>query len=451
MATTSHGFKTKSVLIDDNSVVYENFNTIFGEDSSSNTNILERILTTYDNKFADLDKRTDITTVKAIKVTDNYYEANVTGLAEYGLGMFIVLYLNTTNVGQLKININSIREVYIKKVVGGVLTDLEADDLKSNTGYMLQFDGARFVLIDESYVQQIKKLQSEKQNKTDDLLATTDKTIVGAINELDTNKQDKELRTGSETEYKVLSDNNYTDAEKNTISLLQIPLLKNTVLYVSPIGNDTIGDGTQTKPFATITKAINAIPKCLNGFNATVNIADGTYSEVVSIIGFYGKGVVAIVGNTSNPINCKVNNIVTDSVYCTQVILDGLCPTVKNGINCLTSFNQTIGIVVKNCLFDGIDKSTGGIMALGGVTANIINCTFNNCNNAISIYGTIISINHTPNLIATKGLSGTNNNVAISATNSIVFKVDASMPTATTAEYLASSLMINPSGGKVGT
>ena len=66
-------------------------------------------------------------------------------------------------------------------------------------------------------------------------------------------------------------------------------------VYVSTTGSDTAGTGSQAAPFATITKALSTIPKNLNGFEATIYIAAGTYPENVLIRGFTG-GVLRISG-----------------------------------------------------------------------------------------------------------------------------------------------------------
>ena len=72
-------------------------------------------------------------------------------------------------------------------------------------------------------------------------------------------------------------------------------------IYVSTSGNDTTGDGTQNKPFRTISKAIQYAPYLIN---QTINIASGTYNENVTInnhkdIVFNISGNVTISGSTS--------------------------------------------------------------------------------------------------------------------------------------------------------
>lgn len=56
-------------------------------------------------------------------------------------------------------------------------------------------------------------------------------------------------------------------------------------VYVSPSGSDITGDGTSSKPWKTITKAIEYGPVARNGFGLyyTINIAAGTYTEDIVI------------------------------------------------------------------------------------------------------------------------------------------------------------------------
>ena len=70
-------------------------------------------------------------------------------------------------------------------------------------------------------------------------------------------------------------------------------LTANKTVYVATTGSDTNGDGTSGKPYRTITKGLSMIPKNLNGFDATLNVAAGTYAENVSVKGFHG-GVFTI-------------------------------------------------------------------------------------------------------------------------------------------------------------
>ena len=75
-------------------------------------------------------------------------------------------------------------------------------------------------------------------------------------------------------------------------------------LYVSPTGSDALGDGSSTNPYATISKAVNALPQNLNGYDVTINIAAGTYNEDVYIARTFG-GVIILNGTSGDAVNVK--------------------------------------------------------------------------------------------------------------------------------------------------
>lgn len=63
-------------------------------------------------------------------------------------------------------------------------------------------------------------------------------------------------------------------------------------VYVSGSGSNTLGDGTSTSPYATINFALSKLPKNLNGFDVTLNLATGTYNEDVVVSGFFGGNII---------------------------------------------------------------------------------------------------------------------------------------------------------------
>lgn len=71
-----------------------------------------------------------------------------------------------------------------------------------------------------------------------------------------------------------------------------VGLTKHTTIYVSRAGSDSLGDGTSSNPYATIGFALSKLPRNLNGFNATLNIATGTYNENLVFSGFNGGNVM---------------------------------------------------------------------------------------------------------------------------------------------------------------
>ena len=72
-------------------------------------------------------------------------------------------------------------------------------------------------------------------------------------------------------------------------------LTANRSVYVSTAGSDSVGDGSEANPYATINKALASIPRNLNGYTAIVYIAAGSYAENVSVRDF-GNGLIRLSG-----------------------------------------------------------------------------------------------------------------------------------------------------------
>lgn len=86
-------------------------------------------------------------------------------------------------------------------------------------------------------------------------------------------------------------------------------LTGDVTLYVSPTGNDVSGDGGLDAPYKTIQKAIDAIPKYLGGFTATIDIEAGTYEERLLINGFSGgRLVIGVYGRSTTVRGIDIDN-----------------------------------------------------------------------------------------------------------------------------------------------
>lgn len=91
-----------------------------------------------------------------------------------------------------------------------------------------------------------------------------------------------------------------TLAEARTALEVVPALLGNVTYYLSPTGNDTIGDGTAGNPWFSINKANSAIPSNLNGYTATINMAAGTYNYS---------------GTNQNITGCNNGTVILDGAY----------------------------------------------------------------------------------------------------------------------------------------
>lgn len=98
-------------------------------------------------------------------------------------------------------------------------------------------------------------------------------------------------------------------------------LMADTNFYVNGTsGSDTTGTGlgTGASAWATIQKAIDYISANidLGGFNATINVADGTYTGGILVTRpWTGSGKVFVVGNNGTPANCIISVTNGNAIY----------------------------------------------------------------------------------------------------------------------------------------
>lgn len=180
-------------------------------------------------------------------------------------------------------------------------------------------------------------------------------------------------------------------------------LTAHKTVYVATTGSDAVGDGSQASPFATITKALSAIPKNLNGFSATINIAAGIYSENVTIQHF-GNGNLALTGVSGA------------SVTVTSMLVDNVKTLEINNIslNISGSFLHLIGSNVR--VLSPFSASGGqyGVYVSyfsKAVFTNTVTINNTTANAIISTNGSTVYIQR---------LAGSGNNVALSSTRGAV-------------------------------
>jgi hypothetical protein len=97
----------------------------------------------------------------------------------------------------------------------------------------------------------------------------------------------------------------------------QTKLIANRQLYVNGTTGDdtlyngsspTVVSGTNNGPFKTIQKGVTTVGLIdLNGYSATVHVADGTYPESVTLPGVSPNGIAELSGNDTNWQNVAVN------------------------------------------------------------------------------------------------------------------------------------------------
>lgn len=206
-----------------------------------------------------------------------------------------------------------------------------------------------------------------------------------------------------------LTDEQKAQARGN-IGAEQIGLNAFKTIYVSPSGNDNTGDGSQSKPFRQVQRAIDSLPKNLGASEIKISVAAGEYTGF-KIAGFYGTGIInrfAIsIEGESRGTTIITGGVEVSSCMCFVGILKFTIKGATSGSN-VTALHVH-GIYVSD-------------VALVG-TAAVLGAWFNSCAWA-SIYYAEVSDKSKAGVLADGTtlycgrVSGTNNAVAINSGDS---------------------------------
>ena len=149
-------------------------------------------------------------------------------------------------------------------------------------------------------------------------------------------------------------------------------LTANRTYYVNTsTGNNGNNGLTSGAPFLTLAYALGIVGVIdFNGYNVTVQLADGTYTEAVSIpltVGQFSAASLAINGNGSTPTNVIIttssnNNTITVPKNA-QITLQNL--TVSNST---ASLGRAIGVGGGHCIL-------GSGLTLGACTSEQVFCS----------------------------------------------------------------------------
>lgn len=153
---------------------------------------------------------------------------------------------------------------------------------------------------------------------------------------------------------------------------------EDATVYVATTGSDTGGDGTVAAPYATIKKAVDSIPKVLNGNHVTIDIAEGTYAERVQIDGFSGgRLTLGVAGRavtvhgisvwSSSFVRINISNITYSSSYPGALLYGGANSEVfvAGGLTLQGGGATTIGIGFEQ---GSILTTTGTTITISGTT-----------------------------------------------------------------------------------
>ena len=215
-------------------------------------------------------------------------------------------------------------------------------------------------------------------------------------------------------------------------------LTENVILYVSTTGNDTTGNGTSSAPFATIQKAIDSLPKWLDGHMASIDIKEGTYNEILELDGFQG-GILSI-GNPGRAITVRgvvvsTSNIVRLDFNITgNSLLSNAALTVRNGS--IVDIGGEMVIDAASLGLPGIWADSGSMVITGYDLFGLLKNTIKNCTTAVFATGC--------SRIQLAAVAGSNNTTGFYADSGSVITYGSRTLTATT-------LHVTSNGGRIYT
>jgi hypothetical protein len=156
-------------------------------------------------------------------------------------------------------------------------------------------------------------------------------------------------------------------------------LKESVTVYVSKSGSDSSGNGTSSAPYLTIKKAIDSLPKVLNGFHAQIDIGAGNYEERVTIDSFIGGRITLGVSGRSVTVrgvsimsSNSVRLAIPYIVYSASVSGEGAGLYMSYGSNLQIISELTVNML--NSTNYGIAVEHGSVLTTVNVPVNVNNC-----------------------------------------------------------------------------
>ena len=238
--------------------------------------------------------------------------------------------------------------------------------------------------------------------------------VEGETNTYDLVRADQPIQEGTPINKALFDQKAYTLQEDVTI-------------YVSTNGSDTGGDGTSAAPYATVQKAIDSLPKWLDGHTARIEIAAGTYEERVTARNIRG-GTLVIGSSSATAVTLR--GLLIDSCSSVQLnipyitrsaALGGIPFQISNGS--VVALNSDLTVDCGGANISGITVDTNSLLT---VTFLWYTTVSNSASNAIAAY--------TGARVALFDLMGSNNTVGLSADTAAVISYSSNSITAKTAQ-----------------
>jgi hypothetical protein len=165
------------------------------------------------------------------------------------------------------------------------------------------------------------------------------------------------------------------------------PLEADVTYYVATTGSDTTGDGTSAKPYKTIQRAVDILPKDLNGHIAIIQVAAGTYDEDVNILSFHG-GELQLLSSSKDTLadTCKVRLVFVK--YCgSYVQVNGFTATTATMTAFITWGSHNV--LFRYCQATALSSNNGIYFGESGGGAS--SCKIANKYSAINVVNSRIS------------------------------------------------------------
>ena len=184
-------------------------------------------------------------------------------------------------------------------------------------------------------------------------------------------------------------------------------LLTYTTIHVAKTGNDTTGDGSESKPYLTIQKALDSLPKLLLA-RADIVIHGGTYEEAVLVYGFSGVNSLTIEGAENETVKIKTVDIravnLAEAVKLRNVELVG---TSEDGYNFSVRTGDVEFVVLENVSCTNATASSywGAFRFDSTLFARLTGCTISNKAVALDVAAAVVYMDST--------VTGTGNTVGI--------------------------------------
>lgn len=203
---------------------------------------------------------------------------------------------------------------------------------------------------------------------------------------------------------------------------------------------------TYTVDIADLQATINSLPKLLN-YDVTINVNEGIYDGTITIENFFGNGILKIVGSSLIATTRNINRLVCSHNTLSEIIAEGFNFLATSD----SSFKANGNTSRIRCQYL---KMIEGLNTLG---ANI-GVGVNNNAGSVNIYESEISNKYRAIYceearVRTSILSGTNNATIYYAIHTgQIYKQNVGTITGTTTNsYTGAGLIVNPSGGTIGS